>query len=75
MGSVRISVRHSDLLHFKKIQLGANGPGQLVYGICFDVGCHLESQRAPKCYSSLCCSAEFAGSFYWFLYLCKNISK
>ena len=35
----------------------------------------LESEHTPRRYSYLCCSVEFAGSIYRFLYLYKNISK
>ena len=74
MGSVGISVRHSDLLHFKKIQFDTDGPNQLVHGVCFDVACRFQSERAPGCHPDLCFAAEFAGSRCRFLHLHENIS-
>jgi hypothetical protein len=75
MGCMGILILHSNIFNLKKIQFDTNVTNQLVYGVCFNVGCYFESERTSNYYSYICCSAEFAGSLSRILYLYKDISE
>jgi hypothetical protein len=57
----------------KGVHFNTNGTNHLIYSICFDVGCYLESECTSDCYSfyavPLSLLEAFIGS-----YICIKIS-